>query len=289
MRRGKKAQVFLLFGQSNAVGHAVPMAAEDRIVRPLENVFGLDRAENQTFADRPLVWSGYRSAGMNLGETQDDTYSVANCLARQWQDAVDAGCGLPDLYIVQIAVGAEGVTERFMWYPERPPRLVPGPLGTADVSLYPLAIRVLSRLDESLAVRGLEPELLLHWRGGEQEMEADRETLSRLKGIYERMLDGFRRAAGRRLPVVLHRFPYAECCMARDPSGGKLEKMEFINGVFAELAAERDDVSVFDPLSAPCLDPGAPGRGMFLEDLIHYRPEVNRWVASEILAGCRPV
>ena len=114
-----KKAVFILLGQSNATGHGIPMAPEDRIETPLKNVFGLHRDHNQSFETQKLTWSGYTSEGMNLAETQDHTYSVANCLAGKWQKAIDGGKTLPDLYIVQIAIGAQGVREGYMWHPDR--------------------------------------------------------------------------------------------------------------------------------------------------------------------------
>ena len=87
----KKAAVFILLGQSNAVGHGVPMEEKDKIKAPLKNVFGLSRKDNQSFGNEKLLWSGYLSAGMNLAEEQDDTYSVANCLASLWQKHIDEG------------------------------------------------------------------------------------------------------------------------------------------------------------------------------------------------------
>ena len=108
-----QAIVFILLGQSNAVGHDLPMQEEDKIKIPLANVWGLSRAHNQAYDHTELVWEGYVSAGMNLAEEQDDTYSVANCLARRWQNAIDGGADLPDLYVVHIAIGAQGVTERY--------------------------------------------------------------------------------------------------------------------------------------------------------------------------------
>ena len=134
-----KKAVFILLGQSNAVGHGIPMAETERITVPLKNVFGLHRKDNQSFDIKELIWRGYESGGMNLAEEQDHTYSVANCLAELWQDEIDGGNpdGLPDLYIVHIAIGAQGVTEGYMWYPEREPVLVPGKLGTVNISLCP--------------------------------------------------------------------------------------------------------------------------------------------------------
>ena len=127
-----KAAVFVLLGQSNAVGHALPMTEEDKILTPMKNVYGLHRDQNQKLDLQKLQWSGYTTGGMNLGETQDHTYSIANCLAKNWQAYIDDGNekNLPDLYILHIAIGAEGVTGNYMWNPDRAPVLIPGKLGT---------------------------------------------------------------------------------------------------------------------------------------------------------------
>ena len=147
----KKAAVFILLGQSNAVGHGVPMREEDKILTPMQNVFGLSRDDNQRLDLDQLAWSGYVSYGMNLAEEQDNTYSVANCLAASWQKHIDSGnaLGLPDLYIVQIAIGAQGVTDGYMWHPDREKKLVPGKLGTVDISLFPFCEHIFGLLDDS--------------------------------------------------------------------------------------------------------------------------------------------
>ena len=107
MENKNRAALFILLGQSNAVGHGIPMREQDIISEPMKNVFGLHRDFNQSFDNTKLQWSGYTSFGMNLAEEQDNTYSIANCLAKLWQDEIDNGNkrDLPDLYIVQIAVG----------------------------------------------------------------------------------------------------------------------------------------------------------------------------------------
>ncbi len=49
MEQNNKVAVFILLGQSNAVGHAIPMDDKDKICKPLKNVFGLERETNQSF------------------------------------------------------------------------------------------------------------------------------------------------------------------------------------------------------------------------------------------------
>ena len=91
---GKKAAVFILLGQSNAVGHGIPMREEEAVRTPLKNVFGLHREENQSLHNTALHWRGYTSAGMNLAEQQDDTWSVATKFQLQIQMSDD---GLPSI------------------------------------------------------------------------------------------------------------------------------------------------------------------------------------------------
>ena len=284
----KKAAVFILLGQSNAVGHNLPMEPEDVIDRPMKNVFGLARTDNQSFDTTELVWSGYTSFGMNLGEEQDNTYSVANCLAADWQAHIDSGnaANLPDLYIVQIAIGAQGTMEGMMWYPRREPKLIPGKLGTADISLFPFSMHILSLLEESLRERGLEPDIIgLHWRGGENDTGRPAEELTaRLPGIYREIIGSFNRVLSQP-PITLHRLAIGDRMLDVDPTGekGRLKRLDFVNGVFEQMREEYPNVSTFDVRNAPQYDPDVWGSGLFQSDLLHFTAPVNRWVAEQIL------
>lgn len=282
--QNKKAAVFILLGQSNAVGHGIPMKEEDKILTPLANVFGLSREHNQRLDLDALTWSGYTSFGMNLAEEQDNTYSVANCLAALWQKQIDGGKVLPDLYIVQIAIGAQGVTEGYMWHPDRAPQLIPGKLGKVDISLFPFTSRVLSLLDKSFAEKGIDYEILgLHWRGGENDVSATAEHLhEHLENVYCRIFDEFDRLLGHP-PTVLHRLVCPDRMTDTDSTGGKLERMHYINEVFEKLTARREGISIFDARQAPQFIPDVRGNGLFIADAVHFTPEVNAWVAEETL------
>lgn len=280
-----KAAVFIILGQSNAVGHKIPMTEEDKIRTPLKNVFGLNRDDNQSFDNNELIWSGYTSFGMNLAEEQDNTYSIPNCLAMLWQKHIDEGNqrNLPDLYIVQIAIGAEGVTEGYMWHPDREPKLIPGKLGTVDISLFPFTNHIFSLLDDSFKKRNTEYEIIgLHWRGGENDATAASEYLSQnLKNIYVRMFETFHSILCAP-PIVLHKLVCADRMNDMDPSGERLEKMHFMNGIFSELEREYKNISVFDPAVVPQFIPDIRGNGIFMEDMVHFTPEVNKWIAEDI-------
>lgn len=276
----KKGTVFILLGQSNAVGHNLQMEEKNKIIQPLKNVFGLHRSLNQTFNNDRLFWSGYTSSGMNLGEEQDDTYSIANCLARLWQDEIDSGSNLEDLYIIHIAVGAQGVTEEYMWSPYRKEKLIPGKLGEVDISLYPLTKHILSLVNKSLDADFLG----LHWRGGENDVSAHYDILeSSLKCIYDRIFDGFFDALGCNMPTFLHKIVCHDRYMDMDSSGEQLKKMHIINEVFEAISKERNNVTIFDVTNAPQYIEGVRGNGIFIEDAVHFTREVNEWVAEEIL------
>ena len=286
----KKIAIMILLGQSNAVGHGVPMDPADYISTPLKNVFGLHRDQNQSFTNQELHWAGYVSAGMNLAETQDHTYSVANCLAKAWQAEIDAGNprNLPDLYIVQIAIGAQGIGRNDMWYPDREPVLIPGVLGTVNISLYPYTLHIFSLLHKWLEQEALDPTYLgIHWRGGEQDILEESDYLQeQLYGLYHRLFDGFRDALGLPIPIIMHHFPYEKCMSNRGETSTQcLRNMAYINDLFRQLKEEYPQTSIFDVRTAPFYQPEQPNDGLFIEDQIHYSPETNRWVAEQILSA----
>ena len=67
-------------------------------------------------------------------------------------------------------------------------------------------------------------------------------------------------------------------------TGEMLRRMHYINRVF-EALAERYGASIFDASKAPQFIKDVRGNGIFIGDCVHYKPEVNDWVAKEILAG----
>lgn len=286
MQHSNKVALFILLGQSNAVGHGIPMGDKDKIINPMKNVFGLCRDLNQSFNNTELRWSGYTSYGMNLAEEQDNTYSLANCLARLWQDEIDSGNkrNLPDLYIVHIAIGAQGVTDGYMWNPNYEKKLIPGTLGTVDIALAPFTNHILSLLKNSFDKMGKTFDVMgIHWRGSENDTTASWEVLeSTAKNIHNDIFKSFCESIGQNVPIILHRLACYERCTDLDPSGESLKKMHYINQIFDELRAENENISIFDVRKFPRYTPEVRGNGIFIEDVVHYTPETNLWVAEEI-------
>ena len=284
MEMKKKCALFILLGQSNAAGHGVPMKEEDIVASPMKNVFGLSREKNQTFDSTALSWQGYTTAGMNLAEECDNSYSVANCLAKRWQAAIDGGSALPDLYIIHIAIGAQGVTGNYMWNPDRPKTITPGKLGTVDISLFPFTEHILSLVNESFDRMGKEYEVMgLHWRGGENDTTVPVPMLREvLEKIYIRIFDAFEKHIGA-YPLILHKIVCPDRTLDLDPTGEKLKSMYYIDEVFESLAAHYPDASIFDATRAPQFIKDVRGNGIFIGDCVQYKPEVNDWVAKQIL------
>ena len=293
----KKAAVFIMLGQSNATGQSARMTQEDMIVEPMKNVFGLHCRENQSYDISELVWSGYTSHGMNLGELQDHTYSISNCLALLWQKAVDQGAQLPDLHIIHISIGGQSISpdelmlkdewKRDMWNPDREKHMFPGRQEDGvDISLYPLAKHIFSLVDDSFRKLGKDYEVIgMHWRGGESECSIKRELLEEyLIDLYDRFFDGLYDSLGCIPPVVLYALACDTCIMTQNPSGEWIHGYHYVNEVFHHMSRVHENMSVFDVTKYPGYDPTVPTRGIFQEDLCHFLSEVNQWVTEQIFA-----
>jgi len=161
---------------------------------------------------------------------------------------------------------------------------VPGVLGQVNISMFPMAVSVFSLLKESLARMGKEYEIIgLHWRGGSNDITEDMDYLkSNLMSLYEKLFDTFSEIL-EYPPIVLHEIHAPDRMQDLDPTGAYLERMYYIDSVFEELAKTKENILLFDPRKAPSFCPEVRGNGLYIEDNIHFTPEVNRWVAHRII------
>lgn len=271
----KKAVVFIA-GQSNAHAHGQKLPEDQWITQPLANVFSLDRDPNQSFEIRQLRWSGFTTAGKNLGETQDHTCSLAYYLALRWQDAIDRGEELPDLYIVQISIGSQGILNG-MWNRDKAPVLVPGPLGKADIALFPLAQHIFRLVMADLA----DPLVLgWHWLGSEQEIWHEAWKAPDLDARYDHHFDTLLGCIGVPCPVYLYETYLSLCCARFDLP------VEAADGVNAALYRQADRLGAIlvKASSSPYWNADAPGFGIFAPDNAHYTAQVQQWFAQEFFA-----
>lgn len=188
------------------------------------------------------------------------------------------------VYIIQIAIGAQGVTEGYMWYPEKELRMIPGKLGIVDISLFPYCKHIFSLLDDSFTKKQMESDIIgLHWRGRENDITQTMEYLSEnLECIYSVIFDEFNSLLGN-VPFILHKLVCSDRMNDLDPTGKYLANMHFINQVFYQLEKRYTNISVFDPRCFPQYLPDVRGNGLFIEDMVHFTSDVNSWIAEFII------
>lgn len=273
------APLLVVMGQSNAHGHGTKLPQEEQITTPLSGVFGLARTENQAYGLTDVTWSGFCTGGMNLGETQDHTYCLAESFARKWQAAQDSGEELPPLYVVQISIGAQGIARVEkngcnMWYPEREKCMRIGSLEGVDISLYPLATEILSLTVKNLLSAGKQPRVIgVHWNQWETEVDTGGDSIRDAESNYRRFFEGFREAMGMDFPLWLY---YPRSLVYQNPEG-----LAFMQELFTRFAKADERIRMMDPGQAPFFDASRPDQGIFMEDLVHYLPRTHRWFAEE--------
>ncbi|MBP8989459.1 MAG: hypothetical protein KBG64_04480 [Clostridia bacterium] len=273
------APLLIVLGQSNAHGHKTRLPADQRILQPLKNVYGLSREKNQAFDLPDVTWSGFTSFGMNLGETQDHTCCLATEFARLWQRHIDEGneLGLPDLYVIQISVGGQGIasSEKFgnMWYKDREPILKPGHLFEVDISLYPLTVQILEKAVWNLRCAGKVPKVIgLHWNQWETEVDTGGDAIRQAGENLTQLFRGFREAAGQDFVIYLYR-PLSE--VYQNPEG--LKVMTDILNDFTKDAAHYQWI---DLSKSELYDERLQNKGIFQDDGVHYHCEAHKWFAK---------
>ncbi len=276
MNNENSAAVVFIFGQSNAHAHAQILPESERITVPMKNVFALDRDPNQSFDIERLVWSGFTTAGKNLGETQDHTASLAYYLAKLWQGAIDSGNALPELYIVQISIGSQGIING-MWNPDKEKRLVPGVLGEADISLFPLALRTERLALKALEEQGRRPFVLgWHWLGSSQEIWYGVYDRDDFIPRYDYFFDSMLAPLGK-CPAYIYKLYCRKCCEA---FGLPVRAVDAINAALVRECERHPGAELVCAEECPLWDPNDGHDGIFAPDNAHYLPGVQRWFAE---------
>ncbi len=273
---GKDAAFLFIGGQSNAHAHGRSMAERDRITEPMKNVFSLDRKENQSYDIKSVTWSHFTGEGKNLAETQDHTYSFASYFAKLWQDAVDCGKNLPDLYIVQISIGGQGIING-MWNKDKQKILVPGVLNTVNISLYSFAAHIHSLVIEDMKRFKAPAVLGWHWIGSEQDATKGVCFRDDFRDRYDDFFDGMTGLAPIDPPVYLYKL-YA----SRVLDG---EEMASVNSEFERQCERHKNFQIVDLADSPLLDESREDSGIFANDKIHYSARTQQWFADSFFEG----
>lgn len=272
-----KSLVLFCLGQSNSHGHGTQLPIY-KTKRQFTKVFGLSREKNQSYNLHDIEWKSFQYAGMNLGESQDNTYCLAQSFADLWQDAADTGTILPDLYLVQISVGAQGIAETEkngynMWYPKRKPVLIPGDLHQVNISLTPLACQILSLTMTNLRRKGSVGILGLHWNQWETEVDTGGLSILNASENYTKLFSFFDQAIGQPYPLYLYK-PLS--AVYNNPVGVKV-----LTDVFETFCNQRFLTKMLDLSQAYFFDLSAENQGIFQSDLVHYHSLSHTWFALQ--------
>ncbi|MEJ7139330.1 FG-GAP and VCBS repeat-containing protein [Amphibiibacter pelophylacis] len=287
----KDAAVLIVLGQSNAEGWTTSLTPTELAARSnLANVHGLSRAANLKVNAQSVTWSPYSVKDSNLGDNYNGgaTINLAGEFAQRWQQAINDGQKLPDLYVVHIAWGGQGFGPRTgtdnRWSPSRNP---------ADVqSLYPLARRTLALAASNLMRQGKRVRVIgLHWNQWETDNQAGwMNSAQEAQSGFAAQLNGIASALGEAdFPIYLYR--PRSTIYSRRFYGGNLTKFNYIAQGLTQLASSGSKFRLLDAADAvsasgaSLFNPSGAATGerygIFQGDTVHYTPDVQRWFARK--------
>ncbi|MFE2728245.1 discoidin domain-containing protein [Kitasatospora sp. NPDC059327] len=300
------APVLIVLGQSNAEGWGAPLDAADQAkCRSLSRVKGLNRTDNRTVGATSATWSQYTCTGNNLGDEFNSgrNYTVASATALRWQRATEAGSKLPDLNVIHIAWGSQGIQStdgsNNRWWPDRDP--------TDIASLFPLAMNTITNGLRALQDAGKQPRVIgIHWNQWEAEA-GYRSTISvdHIQRAFLKVLEPIRTVTGAPdAPVFLYRPRSA----THDRTATLQAKDALVNIAGTapyKLIDARDATALTYSEDFATSQPGAylytlrdkteqqvedtiwnmtkeeKQLGIFVPDAIHYRSDVQKWFADQ--------
>jgi len=298
--------VLMFMGQSNSAG-INPQPT--RFIAPASpNVWGIENAgwnflpgnKNGTapFSGaistiQSVSWINWAisatGADMNLGfnNVSGAAGNAANFAAFQWQQLVNAGWKLPDLYIVHIGWPSQGVDVQDVergsaaWITHGVNLWQPG-LDTSKLPSYalaPFARTIMYRGLKSILASGKTPRVLnLQWNQWEAEANnAHPITVTNAPNNYKNLVNGFNAALGTRFPIQFVK-PLSAAYGA-----STLTQMQ---KVFADLVAtDTANLSVIDvsQVLTSIYSGGILGGG---DGSVHYNLDTHGWFASKAMAPC---
>lgn len=281
-----KAAVLFISGQSNAHAHEQFLNEDDCINVPLRNVYSLDRNPNQSYEIEDIEWSGFTTQGKNLGESQDNTASFSYYIAKLWQAAIDSGENLPDLYIVQMSIGCQGIVNG-MWNKDREKLMIPGPLGIVKISLFPLAMHINRLVIKNLKESGKEPVVIgWHWIGSEQDIHYDAYKRLDIRERYNFFFDSFMSSIGEECPLYLYKIACKKYCLQNNVP---TEAVDAVNEELLHQASRRKIAKVVDVKNCPLWDDNHENNGVYAADNAHYLAQVQAWFAKSFFADIHQI
>ncbi|WP_133646899.1 hypothetical protein [Paraburkholderia flava] len=254
-------------------------------------------------------WSDSTSADMNLGY-YGGSGNAANFAAYAWQSAINAGERLPDLYIIHIGWGSQGVDaadDAFsgccgwtvhgvnLWQPMLNASQIP------TYALAPFARRMMYLGLKQILASGKKPRILgLQWNQWEAEAaplnsSGNAPTIQRAPQNYAHLFSSFFAAVGTKFPVMIVKplsTAYDNVSGAVAPyNPNALASMQKVFEGFVD--ADPRTFSFADASKSPDWNGQGPGFGIFQggalgggDGSVHYNLDTQKWFGDQALASC---
>lgn len=254
-------------------------------------------------------WSDSASSDMNLGY-YGGSGNAADFAAYAWQSAINAGEALPDLYIIHIGWGSQGVDvadDAFsgccgwtmhgvnLWQPLLDATKAP------TYALAPFARRMMYLGLKQILAAGKKPRILgLEWNQWEAEAAplnsaGNATTIGRAPQNYANLFSGFFAAVGSKFPVMIVKplsVAYDNVSNAVAPyEPASLASMQKVFGGF--IGADPGTFSFVDASQSPDWNGQPPGFGIFQggslgggDGSVHYNLDTQKWFGDQALASC---
>ncbi|MFM0063967.1 hypothetical protein [Paraburkholderia aspalathi] len=254
-------------------------------------------------------WSDSTSSDMNLGY-YGGSGNAANFAAYAWQSAINAGEPLPDLYIIHIGWGSQGVDvadDAFsgccgwtvhgvnLWQP------LLDASKTPTYALAPFARRMMYLGLKQILATGKKPRILgLEWNQWEAEAAplnsaGNATTIRRAPQNYAYLFSSFFAAVGSTFPVLIVKplsTAYDNVTNAVAPyNPAALASMQKVFGGFVD--ANPRIFSFADASQSPDWNGQPPGFGIFQggtlgggDGSVHYNLDTQKWFGEQALASC---
>ena len=283
------APIYLDAGQSNAEAWGSTLAVGDQINTPLTNVFVLTNA-NQDYSRTDVTWTGYTSGNAMIGDNPTaQRPTTAYYIAKEWQRRINAGEALPNLYILHVAHGSQGIHPSLggagMWSYLRS--------DTATDSYYHMTRHLLSLAIRNLQTAGKNVRFLgCNWNQWESEIAFTQEAADEATGSFRAIINGFSDAVGTDIPFTFwvprsfsYNFP-ARFVSVRD----QILALQASNpGQFSLMdAGDHPDFlkSAYDAALPTYIASGASAAapfGIFHNDNVHYLAKIHEWAAGKYI------
>lgn len=266
--------LIVVFGQSNSEGTNGTAPAA------LPNVFNMRTGQ-------PWGWYPYNATNTNLYRVNGSNfYNQLNSVGQEWQDRINNGEALPDLYIINVAMSAQGFGED-----SNNSRLNPfsinsnggywaAPVNGVTNTNASMFETLRLALREGIDILQGQGKRVLHFGTVLNQWEADAQNVAAANDYYDNINQG-RAMVNIELGIVgdfFYWYPRSDA--------PQFTERATIRAAYSNLD-NLPNVKRVDPFNCPNSNAVAPNYGIFI-DGVHYNPTTYDCAAGFILNNSTP-